>query len=127
MPGTGHRLSPGISRCCKSRPLANGVEDEPNRGLRGQLLVFPVNFVVVRRPAGEPLEWAIPSLEDAFWRQKAKYPNEPNPTIGQFRPHYRSNRRGRARSDPQELSQDRDSVITTIPCAARVSPARCAF
>jgi hypothetical protein len=64
--GAGHRLSPGISRCCKSHLPAHAVEDESSSGLRGQLLVLAMNFVIVRSLAGEPLEWAAPSIGRAF-------------------------------------------------------------
>jgi len=42
------------------------VEDEPSGGLRGQLLVLAMNFVVIRSLAGDRLEWAAPSLEHAL-------------------------------------------------------------
>jgi hypothetical protein len=37
-------------------------EDEPSGGLRGQLLVPAMNFVIVRSLAGEPLKRAVPSI-----------------------------------------------------------------
>src|ERR1700693_2996147 len=48
-------------------------KDEPNRGLRGQLLVLAMNFVIVRSLAGEPLEWAGPSIGRAFFPTRPKF------------------------------------------------------
>jgi hypothetical protein len=60
----------GISRCCKSHSPAlvysPSCEDEPSGGLRGQLLVLAMNFVIVRSLEGEPLERAAPSIGRAF-------------------------------------------------------------
>ena len=56
----------------QEQSAAHGVEDEPSGGLRGQLLVLPVNFVIVRQPAGETLESAVPSIGRAF------HPKRPN-------------------------------------------------
>ena len=64
---------PGISRCCKSHPPAlvygHGVEDEPSRGLRGQLLVLAMNFVIVCSLTVNPWN-GRPIHRTRFWPPK---------------------------------------------------------